>query len=194
MPVPEILPFLVLDIETQVQNILCPSYSDQISFRIKKGEQIAYYAQYGGWLHYPYHYGGKGSDQCSGITANGLPADRYYNHEPFSNDPPDSHPSGGTHHYCCFDCSGFSHWIYSKLGLGSISGSAASQQDQLPYVGADKKKGDLIFYGDPAHHVTIYIGGGQMAAAPSTGDWTKTQSVYGTPLYEGPSGWGWDME
>ncbi len=64
--------------------------------------------------------------------------------------------------------------------------NAAAQQSMLHYVSAaDAQPGDLVFYGNPAGHVGIYIGGGRMIAAPHTGDVVKIQAVY-----SGVSGYG----
>jgi cell wall-associated NlpC family hydrolase len=50
---------------------------------------------------------------------------------------------------------------------------------------ADAQPGDLVFFGSPAYHVGIYIGGGRMIAAPHTGTVVQIQAVYG-----GVSGYG----
>jgi cell wall-associated NlpC family hydrolase len=42
-----------------------------------------------------------------------------------------------------------------------------------------------VFFGSPAYHVGIYIGGGRMIAAPHTGTVVQIQAVYG-----GVSGYG----
>ena len=34
---------------------------------------------------------------------------------------------------------------------------------------SDLQPGDLVFFGDPAFHVAIYIGGGNIIQAPHTG-------------------------
>jgi cell wall-associated NlpC family hydrolase len=41
---------------------------------------------------------------------------------------------------------------------------------------SDVQPGDLVFQGDPAHHVGMYIGGGQFIHAPETGDVVKIVS------------------
>jgi cell wall-associated NlpC family hydrolase len=40
--------------------------------------------------------------------------------------------------------------------------------------------GDLVAYGNPVHHITLYIGNGQMIAAPHTGTVVKIQTLYWT--------------
>lgn len=80
------------------------------------------------------------------------------------------------------DCSGFTQRAYKDIGI-SIPRVSQDQQDVGRKVAslADAKPGDLIFYGNPAHHVTMYLGNNKMIAAPRTGDVVKIQNVYGTP-------------
>ena len=55
---------------------------------------------------------------------------------------------------------------------------ASDQQHVGTYVSrADLKPGDLVFFGDPAHHVGIYVGNGNMINAPHTGDVVKVQPL-----------------
>jgi cell wall-associated NlpC family hydrolase len=61
----------------------------------------------------------------------------------------------------------------------SLSHNAAAQQGETRYVSrGDLQPGDLVFFGSPAYHVGIYIGGGNMIAAPHTGDVVKVEPVY----------------
>jgi len=89
---------------------------------------------------------------------------------------------GGTDPSVGLDCSGLVQRVYSDLGV------------QLPRVAADQARagqpvaslaqaqpGDVLAFGDPAYHVAIYIGNGQMIAAPEPGEKVKIQSVYQTP-------------
>jgi cell wall-associated NlpC family hydrolase len=41
--------------------------------------------------------------------------------------------------------------------------------------------GDLVFWGNPAYHVAIYIGGGRVIAAPHTGTVVQIQTIWGSP-------------
>ncbi|WHY66465.1 C40 family peptidase [Neobacillus sp. SuZ13] len=72
-----------------------------------------------------------------------------------------------------FDCSGFTQYVFRHIGI-SLPRVSRDQQDIgtsiSPY---NVKKGDLIFRGNPAHHVGIYIGGGKYIHAPQTGDVVK---------------------
>jgi hypothetical protein len=80
-----------------------------------------------------------------------------------------------------FDCSGLMQYIFGQVGI-SLPRTAAAQQDATVKTG-NPQPGDLVFYGDPAHHVGLYIGSGQMLVAPHTGALVQQQKVYGTPTY-----------
>lgn len=68
-----------------------------------------------------------------------------------------------------FDCSGLTSYVYAHLGI-TIPRTAHDQQRFARYVPpGDARAGDLVFYGDPAYHVGIYLGNGLMVAAPSGG-------------------------
>jgi cell wall-associated NlpC family hydrolase len=72
-----------------------------------------------------------------------------------------------------FDCSGFVKYVYAHFGV-TLPRVAADQQKVGTYVSrADLKPGDLVFFGEPAHHVGIYVGNGYMIHAPHTGDVVK---------------------
>ena len=76
-----------------------------------------------------------------------------------------------------FDCSGLTMRAWEAGGV-SLPHNAAAQQGDTRYVSGSKlQPGDLIFFGSPAHHVGIYIGGGRMIAAPHTGTVVQIQSV-----------------
>jgi cell wall-associated NlpC family hydrolase len=72
-----------------------------------------------------------------------------------------------------FDCSGFTSYVFRSIGI-NLPRVSRDQQDVgtriSPYA---VQKGDLVFRGDPAHHVAIYIGGGKVIHAPQTGDVVK---------------------
>jgi peptidoglycan hydrolase CwlO-like protein len=69
-----------------------------------------------------------------------------------------------------FDCSGLVQYTYGHFGI-NLPRVAADQQDVGLKVTRDQlQPGDLVFFGDPAHHVGIYVGNGMMLHAPHTGD------------------------
>jgi hypothetical protein len=66
-----------------------------------------------------------------------------------------------------FDCSGLITFVFAQLGI-SLPHNAAEQQKATSPVSVPLP-GDLVFFGDPATHVGLYIGGGKMISAPHTG-------------------------
>lgn len=79
-----------------------------------------------------------------------------------------------------FDCSGLTGYVYRQLGIG-LQRSARAQQASVRRV-SSPIPGDLVFYGYPAYHVGLYIGGGKMIAAPKPGQRVQVQAVYGPAL------------
>lgn len=76
-----------------------------------------------------------------------------------------------------FDCSGFTMWVYSKVGV-ALPHSSRAQISVGERVSRDNlKPGDLVFFGSPIHHVGIYIGNGNFVHAPSTGDVVKVTAL-----------------
>ena len=88
-----------------------------------------------------------------------------------------SSPSG-------FDCSGFTMYCYGQLGIG-LPHNAAAQQASVAAVSAPQP-GDLVFFGYPAYHVGLYIGGGSMIHAPHTGAVVSYGSTAGASGYGRP--------
>jgi cell wall-associated NlpC family hydrolase len=83
----------------------------------------------------------------------------------------------------CFDCSGLTMraWGAAGVSMPHYSGAQYSRFPKVP-LGA-MQPGDLVFWGPGgSDHVALYIGGGQMIAAPHTGDVVKIQAVYGSPV------------
>jgi cell wall-associated NlpC family hydrolase len=87
-----------------------------------------------------------------------------------------------------FDCSGLIQYVFAKAGI-SLPRTAAQQQRAVTQV-TTPRAGDLIFWGAPAHHVALYLGGGRMLAAPHSGAKVQVAPVYGSPTYGRPSGLG----
>jgi peptidoglycan DL-endopeptidase CwlO len=72
-----------------------------------------------------------------------------------------------------FDCSGFTQYVFRSIGI-NLPRVSRDQQDIGTRVSLyNVQKGDLVFRGNPAHHVGIYIGGGKYIHAPQTGDVVK---------------------
>lgn len=73
-----------------------------------------------------------------------------------------------------FDCSGFMQYVYLHAAGIQLPRVAMDQQNAgtriSPY---NVQPGDLIFMGDPAYHVGMYIGNGEWIEAPETGEVIK---------------------
>jgi cell wall-associated NlpC family hydrolase len=83
-----------------------------------------------------------------------------------------------------FDCSGLTMFCYAQLGIG-LPHNAAAQQASVPAV-SSPQPGDLVFFGYPAYHVGIYVGGGSMIHAPHTGTVVSYGSAAGASSYGRP--------
>lgn len=87
-----------------------------------------------------------------------------------------------------FDCSGLVTYVYGLLGIRLPHNAAEQQRSPNVHQVTSPQPGDLVFYGRPATHVAIYVGNGQMIAAPHSGANVQQQPVYGTPTYGRVSG------
>lgn len=73
-----------------------------------------------------------------------------------------------------FDCSGFTQYVYGKLGISLDHSAAGQSQTGAAVSKGDLEAGDLVFFDTNGgkrgvNHVGIYIGGGQFVAANSGG-------------------------
>lgn len=66
-----------------------------------------------------------------------------------------------------FDCSGLIQFVFGEVGI-PLPRTAAQQQAATSRV-SNPLPGDLVFYGDPAYHVGLYLGAGKMISAPHSG-------------------------
>jgi cell wall-associated NlpC family hydrolase len=79
-----------------------------------------------------------------------------------------------------FDCSGLTMMAWAAAGV-YLPHLAQAQYNLTARVSLGRVlPGDLIFYGTPSNvfHVGIYIGGGQMIDAPTTGETVHITSIY----------------
>jgi cell wall-associated NlpC family hydrolase len=78
-----------------------------------------------------------------------------------------------------FDCSGLTMYVLGKFGLTLDHDASAQAADARGTAVAadDLRRGDLVFFGEPAHHVGIYVGNGRMIDAPSTGGVVSIRAV-----------------
>lgn len=76
-----------------------------------------------------------------------------------------------------FDCSGLSKWAWGKAGVVLPHYSRAQYNEGRHVSRAELRPGDLVFFGNPIHHLGIYVGNGNMIHAPQTGDVVKVSSA-----------------
>ena len=79
-----------------------------------------------------------------------------------------------------FDCSGFTRYVYGRLGK-SLPHSSGQQSTVTRRIdNSQKQVGDLIFTWTSGRitHVGIYAGNGEMWAATKTGDIVRKQTLY----------------
>jgi cell wall-associated NlpC family hydrolase len=80
-----------------------------------------------------------------------------------------------------FDCSGFTGYVFARLGV-RLPRTAAEQYDAVRHVSvADRQIGDLIFFrlgGGRIDHVGIYAGNDQIVVAPKTGDHVRYERIW----------------
>lgn len=83
---------------------------------------------------------------------------------------------GGADPSTGFDCSGFSMYVYAKVGV-SLPHHAATQFGMGTAVSrSELQPGDLVFF-HGLGHMGIYVGGGNFIHAPRTGDVVKISSM-----------------
>jgi cell wall-associated NlpC family hydrolase len=84
-----------------------------------------------------------------------------------------------------YDCSGLTMRAWGAAGVSLSHNAAAQQGETRPVSRGNLQPGDLVFFGSPAYHVAIYIGGGRVIAAPHTGDVVKIESLSSMSNYSG---------
>ncbi len=75
-----------------------------------------------------------------------------------------------------FDCSGFTQYVFGKVGINLPR--TAEEQRQAATPVSTPAVGDLVFFGAPAYHVGIYAGNGMMWDSPHTGMSVALRSIF----------------
>jgi cell wall-associated NlpC family hydrolase len=83
-----------------------------------------------------------------------------------------------------FDCSGLTMMAWEQAGVYLVHNTQYQYEETERIPLADALPGDLIFYGTPddVFHVGLYIGNGDMIAAPETGQDVQIESIYWSGL------------
>jgi cell wall-associated NlpC family hydrolase len=80
------------------------------------------------------------------------------------------------------DCSGLVQKTFGDLGIKLPRVAADQQKVGTPVDSlADAQPGDLLFFGNPAHHVAIYAGNNQLIEAPQPGEDVHLTTIYDKP-------------
>ncbi len=88
-----------------------------------------------------------------------------------------------------FDCSGLTMRAWQAAGVSLAHWTVAQYEQTQPVSLNALRPGDLIFYAsnlsDPStiYHVGLYVGNGQMIAAPYTGAVVRVESIQGPDLF-----------
>lgn len=77
-----------------------------------------------------------------------------------------------------FDCSGFTSYVFSHFGISLPRTAQQQSQVGTAVSRSNLQPGDLIFFGSPAYHVAIYVGGNMYIHSPQTGDHVKISTLY----------------
>jgi cell wall-associated NlpC family hydrolase len=78
------------------------------------------------------------------------------------------------------DCSGLVYRVMQDLGYDPPRTAAGQQDWATPISQSEAQPGDLVFWGDPAHHVGIYIGDGKMIDESVPGTSAHVQDLWGS--------------
>jgi len=90
---------------------------------------------------------------------------------------------GGASPVTGFDCSGLVQYVYARFHVSLIHFAASQATQGTPVSLGELQPADLVFFGNPIHHVGIYAGNGLFIQAPHTGDVVKVTvlATYETP-------------
>jgi cell wall-associated NlpC family hydrolase len=77
-----------------------------------------------------------------------------------------------------YDCSGLTSTAYRQVGLAIPRVSRDQAGFGEPVAFNNLVPGDLVFFGNPVHHVGMYYQGGLMVHAPHTGDVVRVASIW----------------
>ena len=76
-----------------------------------------------------------------------------------------------------FDCSGLLQYAFAAAGVQLPHSSRMQARMGQAVTREQLRPGDIVAFYSPVSHIGIYIGNGQMVAAPSSGDIVKVQNI-----------------
>lgn len=81
-----------------------------------------------------------------------------------------------------FDCSGLTLYAWKQAGHTLRHYTKWQYSDTKRVSRADLKAGDLVFFYSDMHHMGMYVGGGWMVHAPTTGDVVRMKKIDSAPI------------
>ncbi|GGM42601.1 NlpC/P60 family protein [Dactylosporangium sucinum] len=81
-----------------------------------------------------------------------------------------------------YDCSGLTLTAWAAAGVRLRHYTRWQWDDTKAVSRADLRPGDLVFFFSDLHHMGLYVGGGWMVHAPTTGDRVRMAKLDGRPI------------
>ncbi|MEV6931546.1 C40 family peptidase [Dactylosporangium sp. NPDC051485] len=81
-----------------------------------------------------------------------------------------------------YDCSGLTLAAWAAAGVTLRHYTKWQWDDAKAVSRADLRPGDLVFFYSDLHHVGMYVGGGWMVHAPTSGDYVRMAKLDGRPI------------
>lgn len=81
-----------------------------------------------------------------------------------------------------FDCSGLTMYAWKAAGHTLRHYTKWQYQDTRRISRSELRAGDLVFFYSDLHHVGIYVGGGWMVHAPTSGDVVRMKKIDNGPI------------
>jgi cell wall-associated NlpC family hydrolase len=82
-----------------------------------------------------------------------------------------------------YDCSGLTQWAFKQVGVNLPRVAQAQSTVGTPVSSSQLQPGDLVFFYSPVSHVGIYVGGGRILHASTSGQPVKISSMAGMPFH-----------
>ena len=81
----------------------------------------------------------------------------------------------------CFDCSGFTKYVYKTQGINLPSTAQSQYRVAQKIPASEAVPGDLVFFyyrGNLVYHVGIYMGNGKVLHSPRRGAHVRIESIW----------------
>jgi cell wall-associated NlpC family hydrolase len=94
--------------------------------------------------------------------------------------------AGGTTPGSGFDCSGYTRYVFSRLGISIPRVSRAQYSSMIHLTRAQAVPGDLVFFHSSSgrvYHAAIYAGANTVWHSPHTGSRVKREKIWTSAVY-----------